>query len=75
MPRGPRPVLIELTKDERTQLVAWSRRRTSAHGLANRARIVLVCAEEANTTQVAAALVSQPSDGAPVALLVCRRAA
>ena len=56
MPRGPRPVLIELTKDERTQLVAWSRRRTSAQGLVQSARIVLVRAKGANTTQVAATL-------------------
>ena len=56
MPRGPRPVPIELTEDERTQLVAWSRRRTSAQGLANRARIVLACAQGANNSQVAAAL-------------------
>jgi transposase len=62
MSRGPRPVLIELTKDEHTQLVAWSRRRTSAQGLANRARIVLACAQGANNSQVAAALgVSRPT--------------
>ena len=53
MSRGPRPALIELSEKERDQLVAWSRRRTSAQGLANRARIVLACAEGANNTQVA----------------------
>lgn len=53
MPRGPRPALIGLSEKEREQLVAWSRRRTSAQGLANRARIVLACAEGANNTQIA----------------------
>ena len=35
---------IELTDEERAQLVAWERRRTSAQALAQRARIVLAAA-------------------------------
>jgi transposase len=62
VPRGPRPTLIELSDSERDQLVAWSRRRTSAQGLANRARIVLACAQGTNNSQVARDLgVSRPT--------------
>jgi transposase len=44
MPRGPAAVSIELTDGERETLVRWARRRRSAAGLAQRARIVLACA-------------------------------
>ena len=42
---APTAVLIELTDDERSMLVSWTRRRTSAQALALRARIVLMAAE------------------------------
>ena len=54
----PSPVAtrIELTDDERAQLVAWERRRSSAQALALRSRIVLAAAEGPNNTQIAQAL-------------------
>jgi transposase len=44
---------IELTGDERAQLEAWARRRSSAQALALRARIVLAAAEGLNNTEIA----------------------
>ena len=41
---SPAAVPIELTEDERRALEAWTRRRTSAAALSQRARIVLACA-------------------------------
>jgi transposase len=42
---SPVAVPIVLTDDEREQLLAWSRRPTSAQALASRSRIVLACAD------------------------------
>src|SRR5213596_2778467 len=47
------PVRIELTDDERAQLEAWARRRTSAQALAQRSRIVLLAADGLNNTEIA----------------------
>jgi transposase len=47
------PVGIELTDEERVQLEAWARRRTSAQALALRSRIVLLAAEGRNNTEIA----------------------
>jgi transposase len=44
---------IELTDDERGQLEAWARRRTSAQALAQRSRIVLLAAEGLKNTEIA----------------------
>jgi transposase len=44
---------LELTAEERDQLEAWTRRRTSAQALAQRSRIVLLAAEGLNNTEVA----------------------
>src|SRR4051794_26767058 len=44
---------IELSDDERRQLEAWTRRRTSAQALALRSRIVLAAAEGLKNTEVA----------------------
>lgn len=44
MPRGPKAVAIALTDAEREELERWTRRRTTAHGLAQRAQIVLFAA-------------------------------
>jgi transposase len=46
-------VAIELTEDERDVLEGWTRRRTSAQALAQRARIVLMAAEGVTNTQIA----------------------
>src|SRR5215213_3993647 len=47
---------IELSDEERVQLEAWMRRRTSAQALAQRARIVLLAAEGLKNTEIAAEL-------------------
>ena len=46
-------VAIELSEGERAQLEAWTRRRTSAQALAQRARIVLAAAEGLKNTEIA----------------------
>jgi transposase len=51
--RGRPKARLELTDQEREQLEAWARRRTSAQALAQRARIVLACAAGTTNTQVA----------------------
>jgi transposase len=53
---SPFAVSIELEPDEREQLERWSRRRLSAQGLAQRARIVLLAAGGLNNTEIAARL-------------------
>ncbi len=65
MPRTGRPkVLLELTSQEREQLVRWARRRKSSQALALRSRIVLACAEGLNNKEVADRVgVSQPTVG------------
>jgi len=54
----PNPVAagVLLDDDERAQLVRWTRRRTSAQALAQRARIVLLAAEGLKNTEIAAEL-------------------
>jgi transposase len=47
---------IDLTDEERAQLEAWARRRTSAQGLADRSRIVLAACEGLKNTEIAARL-------------------
>jgi transposase len=55
MTRTGRPkTLLELTVEEREQLVRWSRRRSSSQALALRSRIVLGCASGLSNTEVAA---------------------
>src|SRR3954470_16658791 len=46
-------VAIELSDDERRQLEAWTRRRTSAQALALRSRIVLAAADGLKNTEIA----------------------
>jgi transposase len=53
---SPTVVPIELSVEERDQLEAWSRRRTSAQALAMRSRIVLAAADGLNNTEIAARL-------------------
>ena len=50
---NPVAVAIELTDDERVRLEGWSRRRTSAQALAQRARIVLLAADGLKNTEIA----------------------
>ena len=50
---NPVAVAIELSDDERAQLEAWTRRRTSAQALAQRSRIVLLAAEGLKNTEIA----------------------
>lgn len=58
----PTAVEIELSDEERAQLEAWARRRTSAQGLADRSRIVLAAAEGLKNVEIAARLgVSRPT--------------
>jgi transposase len=51
----PSPVAVEivLSEREREQVVAWSRRRTSAQALATRSRIVLAAAEGLSNSEIA----------------------
>ena len=46
-------VEIVLCDEERGQLEAWTRRRTSAQALAQRSRIVLAAAEGLKNTEIA----------------------
>ena len=50
---NPVAVAIELSDEERVQLEAWTRRRTSAQALAQRSRIVLSAAEGLTNTEIA----------------------
>ena len=52
----PRAVAVVLSSEEREQLEAWARRRTSAQAVAQRSRIVLAAAEGLTTTEIAARL-------------------
>ena len=55
---------LVVSKDEREQLVRWSRRATSAQSLALRCRIVLACDSGKSNTEVAAECdVSLPTVG------------
>ena len=57
MARTGRPkAVLELSEAEREQLVAWSRRATSAQSLALRSKIILRCADGLDNVSVAAAL-------------------
>src|SRR3954463_14726454 len=49
-------VAIELIEEERAQLEAWTRRRTSGRALALRSRIVLLAAEGLRNTEIAVRL-------------------
>ena len=54
---GPKPVPLLLSDGERESLEALARKRTASQSLAQRARIVLACAEESGVaplTRVAA---------------------
>ena len=54
----PRLEPLVLSEDERRILENWAKRRSTAQGLALRARIVLACAEGSSNTAVAARLLT-----------------
>ncbi len=53
MSRGPRPAVVELAEEDLQALEGWAARRTTAQGLATRARIILAAAAGQNNTQIA----------------------
>lgn len=53
MPRGPKPVALELTAEERATLEGWERRHTSAQRLAERCRVVLAAADGKSNSAIA----------------------
>jgi transposase len=53
---SPKPVVLELSDEERQVLTGWARRRTTAQALALRSKIVLECAAGRSNTEVAAGL-------------------
>jgi transposase len=60
--RGPKPPEITLSEAERDQLQSWSRRWTTAAGLATCSRLVLVAAEGKSNSAIATDLkVSRPT--------------
>ena len=64
MTRGRPKALLELTSDEREQLVRWERRRNSSQALALRSRLILACAQGLSNTEVATQeQVSMPTVG------------
>jgi len=54
MPRGRPLPLLEISKEERETLERWVARRTTAQALAQRARLVLACAEGRSNKEVSA---------------------
>jgi len=54
--RGPRPVRLVISPSERMPLEQWARRRTTAQGLAQRARIILGCAAGQSAPTIGAEL-------------------
>src|ERR1043165_10274386 len=54
MRRGRPKRIVELSQEQRDELVRWTNRPTTAQALALRARIVLACAEGGDDVMVAA---------------------
>jgi transposase len=59
--RGPAPVEVVLSEDERATLERWAKRPKSEQSLALRCRIVLACAEGLGNTEVAVRLGVHPA--------------
>src|SRR5277367_4259843 len=59
--RGPAPVPLELSDDERATLERWAKRPKSEQSLAVRCRIVLACADGLGNTEVAGRLKVHPA--------------
>jgi len=70
-----RPIpLLSLSREERETLQNWARRPTSAQALAQRARVVLACAEGQSNTAVARAMsLTKPTVGKWRSRFVARR--
>ncbi len=51
--RGPAPVTVTVSDDERQRLDSWAHRSRSAPQVARRARIILACAAGRSTTSIA----------------------
>ena len=60
MPRGRPLPALEITKEERETLERWIARRKTAQALAQRARLVLACAE-GNSNKAVSAQIWLPS--------------
>jgi transposase len=74
MPRGPLAPPITLTDSEREELERWTRRRSTAHGLARRAQIVLrAAAGETNVAIAQATGMTRGTVGCWRARFVARR--
>ena len=56
MARGRPKQALTLTSEQRTELERWSRRPKTAQALAQRARIILACAEGGSDVEVAGRL-------------------
>ena len=52
MPKGRPLAPLSVTAEERSQLVAWSRRPKTAQALAMRSRVVLLAAEGRSNTEI-----------------------
>lgn len=64
MARGPRLERVILSPAERERLEGWTRRRTTAHGLAQRAQIILLCARGLTHGEISERVgVSKPTVG------------
>jgi transposase len=54
MPRGrPHKAVLSVTAEDRAELLLWTKRRKTNHGLAQRASIILRCAEGESSSKVA----------------------
>ncbi|MBJ7602210.1 MAG: IS630 family transposase, partial [Candidatus Dormibacteraeota bacterium] len=57
MQRGrPHKAFLDVAQDDRSELLRWIKRPKSSNGLAQRARIVLRCADGVASARVAAEL-------------------
>src|SRR5215472_5567711 len=57
MPRGrPHKAALMVLEEDRAELLRWTKRPKSSNGLAQRARIILRCADGLPSTEVAKAL-------------------
>jgi hypothetical protein len=69
---GKTAVTIDLTDSERRELESFGSRRKTAQGLAQRARIVLLAAEDAEKKDISLRVNAAPPHGRQVAKALCR---
>ena len=65
--RGPAPVTVTVSDDERQRLDSWAHRSRSAPQVARRARIILACAAGRSTTSIARSFPRLADHGVQVA--------